>query len=108
MLSSHLRIADSSFVVILQKDSSRLRRIRSQARGSLRGQIFLALDRAQGWIVCTLVGFLTALVAFAIVRGEGWAFDLKEGYCAKLNGGWRLSRGFCGSLNSRGDVWADC
>jgi len=33
--------------------------------------------------------------------GEGWLFDLKDGYCAKPNGGWRLSRGFCESTKSQ-------
>ena len=52
------------------KDASRVRRLHSSARRSHRGRIALALDRAQGWIIVTIVGVLTALVAFMIVRGQ--------------------------------------
>ncbi|KAL7415855.1 chloride channel [Mrakia frigida] len=78
------------------KDSSRVRRLHSAARRSHRGKIALLLDRSQGWLIVTIVGVLTAMVAFCIVRGEGWLFDLKDGYCTKEGGGgWQLSRGFC-------------
>ena len=46
-----------------------MRRLHSSARRSHRGRIALALDRSQGWIIVTIVGVLTALVAFLIVRG---------------------------------------
>jgi len=99
------------------KDSSRVRRLHSAARRSNRGKIALFLDRSQGWIIVTIVGILTAMVAFLIVRGESstylgprtkderggrrgadrisigrgsgesWLFDLKDGYCAKEGGG---------------------
>lgn len=52
------------------KNSSRLRRARGAAKRSLRARIFLALDRLQGWVIVTLIGLLTALVAFSVVRGE--------------------------------------
>lgn len=50
-------------------------------RKSVRGRIRNALDRATGWLVVTIVGFLAAFIAFSIVRSEQWLFDLKEGYC---------------------------
>lgn len=49
-------------------------------------------DRLAGWFLVTMVGFLTALVAFLIVRGEQWLFDIKEGYCAS---GWYRAKRFC-------------
>lgn len=45
-----------------------------------------------GWFIVTIVGFLTAVVAFLIIRGEQWLFDLKEGYC---NHSWWKARQFC-------------
>lgn len=50
------------------------------------------VDRLAGWLVVTLVGGLTALSAFLIVRGEQWLFDIKEGYCAT---GWYRAKHFC-------------
>ena len=40
----------------------------------------------------TLVGILTALIAFVIVRSEQWLFDVKEGYCHQ---GWYKAKRFC-------------
>lgn len=61
------------------KDSTRQYRLRRHK--SKRGRIFRQLDRSIGWIVVTIVGFLTAVVAFMIIRSEQWLFDLKYGYC---------------------------
>lgn len=47
----------------------------------------------------TIVGFLTAVVAFFIVRGEQWLFDLKEGFC---HDGWWRSKTFCDNW----ETWA--
>ncbi|KXN92468.1 H(+)/Cl(-) exchange transporter 3 [Leucoagaricus sp. SymC.cos] len=44
------------------------------------------------WLIVTLVGFLSAVVAFMVVRGEQWLFDLKEGYC---NHAWWKAKRFC-------------
>ncbi|KAI0709544.1 chloride channel [Cerioporus squamosus] len=63
------------------KDSARLSALRR--RKSRRGRIRRHLDRSIGWIAVTIVGVLTALIAFMIVRGEQWLFDLKEGYCTE-------------------------
>ncbi|KZT28972.1 hypothetical protein NEOLEDRAFT_1154061 [Neolentinus lepideus HHB14362 ss-1] len=72
------------------KDS--VRRSRLRKRRSLRGRIHNQLDRSLGWIVVTIVGFLTAIIAFLIVRGEQWLFDLKEGFCRDS---WWKAKRFC-------------
>ncbi|KAI0786632.1 chloride channel [Abortiporus biennis] len=72
------------------KDSSRHGRLRR--RRSTRGKIRRQLDRTTGWLIVTIVGVLTALVAFSVVRSEQWLFDLKEGYCSTA---WYQSRRFC-------------
>ncbi|KAI8993999.1 chloride channel [Trametes punicea] len=61
------------------KDSARQARLRRHK--SKRGRIRRQLDRSIGWIVVTIIGFLTAIIAFLIVRSEQWLFDIKEGYC---------------------------
>ncbi|KAJ7072261.1 chloride channel [Mycena amicta] len=72
------------------KDSLRFSRLRK--RRSWRARVRLWLDKSTGWFIVTIVGFLTACVAFLVVRGEAWLFDLKEGYCTV---GWWKSRHFC-------------
>ncbi|KAH9942350.1 chloride channel [Epithele typhae] len=61
-------------------------------RKSKRGRVHRQLDRSIGWITVTVIGFLTAIVAFFIVRAEQWLFDVKEGYCTTSI--WRAKR-FC-------------
>ncbi|KAF8325186.1 chloride channel [Cantharellus anzutake] len=72
------------------KGSARALRLRN--RRSLTGRIINAWDRSLGWIVVTIVGILTALTAFIIVRLEQWLFDIKEGYCTD---GWWKAKRFC-------------
>jgi chloride channel 3/4/5 len=72
------------------KDSARLYRLRR--RKSVRGRMRIAGDRLMGWIIVTIVGFLTAVAAFLIVRSEQWLFDIKYGYC--MAGLWKARR-FC-------------
>ncbi|KAF9070548.1 chloride channel [Rhodocollybia butyracea] len=72
------------------KESIRFSRLRS--RKSMKAYIRLAFDRLQGWIIVTLVGFLTALVAFFVVKSEQWLFDLKDGYCTA---GWSKAKQYC-------------
>ncbi|KIJ49385.1 hypothetical protein M422DRAFT_27751 [Sphaerobolus stellatus SS14] len=72
------------------KDSYRIFRMRK--RKSLRGRVRTALDRTTGWVVVTIVGFLSAVVAFLIVRAEQWLFDLKEGHCLQR---WYKSKRYC-------------
>ena len=72
------------------KDSVRFSRMRR--RHSLRARVRLAFDKSLGWIMVTIVGFLTAVVAFLVVRAEQWLFDLKEGYCST---NWTKAQRFC-------------
>ena len=72
------------------KDS--VRRFRLRKRRSFRGRLYNRVDRSVGWIIVTIVGFLTAVVAFMIVRSEQWLFDFKNGYCTA---GWWKAERFC-------------
>ena len=72
------------------KDSVRVYHLRRHK--SVRGRLNSAGDRLMGWIIVTIVGFLTAIAAFLIVRSEQWLFDIKYGYCAT---GWWKARKFC-------------
>ncbi|KAI0645812.1 chloride channel [Trametes meyenii] len=72
------------------KDSARQARLRKHK--SKRGRFRRQLDRSVGWITVTIIGFLTAIIAFMIVRGEQWLFDIKAGYCTA--GLWKAKR-FC-------------
>ncbi|KAI0310925.1 chloride channel [Amylostereum chailletii] len=72
------------------KDSARMYRLRR--RKSLRGRTKNLLDRGMGWVIVTIVGFLTAVMAFLIVRSEQWLFDIKEGYCSTS---WSTAKRFC-------------
>jgi chloride channel 3/4/5 len=72
------------------KDSLRFSRLRK--RKSLRARIRLAFDKSLGWIIVTIAGFWTAVVAFLIIRSEQWLFDLKEGYCGDK---WWKAKRFC-------------
>ncbi|KIJ67825.1 hypothetical protein HYDPIDRAFT_107337 [Hydnomerulius pinastri MD-312] len=72
------------------KDSVRFSRLR---RGkSIRSRVRLAFDKSLGWLIVTIVGFLTAVVAFLVVRSEQWFFDAKYGYCTT---GWWKAMQFC-------------
>jgi chloride channel 3/4/5 len=72
------------------KESSRLRRLRS--RKGLSGIVVNTWDRFQGWLIVTITGILTALIAGWIIQSEAVLFDLKEGYCER---DWRLAKRFC-------------
>lgn len=72
------------------KDSVRFSRLRR--RKSLRARVRLAIDKSLGWFIVTIVGFLTAVVAFLIVRSEQWLFDTKDGYCRDS---WWKAKAFC-------------
>jgi chloride channel 3/4/5 len=84
------------------KDSVRFSRLRK--RKSLRARVRLFLDKSLGWLIVTLVGFLTAIVAFLILRGEQWLFDVKEGYCHES---WWKARRFC-CPDSTEDIIEEC
>jgi chloride channel 3/4/5 len=66
-------------------DSHRVRALRS--RKGIWGRIRVVLDGAQGWILSALVGFVVALVAYAVNVSESVIFDYKDGYCTR---GWYL------------------
>lgn len=72
------------------KDSVRFSRLRHGK--SVRSRLRLAFDKSLGWIIVTIVGFLTAVIAFLVVRSEQWFFDAKYGYCAT---GWWKAKQFC-------------
>ncbi|KAF9793458.1 chloride channel [Thelephora terrestris] len=72
------------------KDS--VRRFRLRKRTSFRGRLRSRIDKSVGWVIVTIVGFLTAVVAYMIVRSEQWLFDIKNGYCAI---GWWKAERFC-------------
>lgn len=95
------------------KESLRLRRLRSEKRNGLRGIYANFFDGVQGtqpfplhsslpddntlnsligWLLVTVIGFATAVVAYAIISSEMLLFDLKSGYCSN---GWRLPKRFC-------------
>ncbi|KAF9049790.1 chloride channel [Panaeolus papilionaceus] len=80
------------------KDSLRFSRLRK--RKSVRARIRLAFDKSLGWIVVTIVGFLTAVVAFLVVRSEQLLFDFKEGYCGY---DWWKAKRFCCPAFEDGD-----
>jgi chloride channel 3/4/5 len=72
------------------KDSVRFARLRR--RTSLRARVRLIIDKSLGWFIVTIVGVLTALLAFLIVRSELWLFDTKDGYCRDA---WWKAKRFC-------------
>ncbi|KAK4689513.1 hypothetical protein P7C73_g598, partial [Tremellales sp. Uapishka_1] len=91
------RVWYSSYVTIdwihdAIKDSSRIRRLRHHAKRSYRGSLINAYDRFQGWLIVTLVGVFTALIAYLIIRSEMALFDLKEGFCSSS---WGTAKRFC-------------
>lgn len=84
------------------KESSRLWQLRS--RKSLRGRLLSALDRSVDWFTVTVVGILIASVAFFVIRGEQYFFDLKEGRC--LDTWWHAKR-FCNNWQSWAEMFGE-
>ncbi|KZW01847.1 clc channel [Exidia glandulosa HHB12029] len=82
------------------KDSARLLHLRR--RRSPRGKARAAADRFVGWLIVTLVGLITALIAWCIVRSEQLLFDIKEGHCAA---GWWKAKRFCCPLTAEIDLY---
>ncbi|KAJ2898167.1 hypothetical protein MKZ38_004133 [Zalerion maritima] len=64
----------------LVKDSVRHRAI--QALPGIRGYTYRIFDRCQGVIAATLIGILTALVAFCVDVSVATVSGWKEGYCS--------------------------
>lgn len=80
------------------KESSRVRRLRHAAKRSLRGSLANTWDRLQGWIAATIIGILSAVIAFLIIRTEMALFDLKEGFCSSS---WGTAKRFCCTPHNR-------
>lgn len=80
------------------KDS--VRRLRLRKHKSLRGRIRRQIDRSIGWVIVTIVGILTAVAAFLIVRSEQWLFDFKDGVCK--DAWWKAQRFCCPTLEGEG------
>ncbi|KAF9815592.1 hypothetical protein IEO21_04513 [Rhodonia placenta] len=104
MKTNGVRVWYSSFTSIdwlhdAIKDSARQTRLRK--RKSKRGRLIRQIDRSIGWIIVTIVGFLTAVVAFLIVRSEQWLFDIKEGYCQD---DWTKAKRFCCSIDDDSEL----
>jgi chloride channel 3/4/5 len=64
----------------LAKDSLRVRYIYSQP--GIRGAVKRLWDKCQGWVAATIIGVLTAVVAYAVDVNVATISDLKEGYCS--------------------------
>lgn len=71
-------------------DAYRAKALRS--RTDFWGRVQLLLDGAQGWILSALVGFIVAVIAYAINVSEQVLFDWKDGYCQTS---WYLSEKRC-------------
>ncbi|CAK7262648.1 hypothetical protein SEPCBS119000_000071 [Sporothrix epigloea] len=67
-------------------DSYRVKALRS--RKDFWGRVYVLFDGAQGWILSALVGFVVAVLAYAIDVSEALIFDFKDGYCAL---GWYMT-----------------
>jgi len=61
-------------------DAYRVKALRS--RKDFRGRVLSFFDGAQGWILSALVGFITAVIAYAVDVSEEPVFDWKDGYCS--------------------------
>lgn len=57
------------------KHALRLRKLRSRKRDGFGGFLANLVDGAQGWLLVSLVGFFTAVVAYAIIGTEMVLFD---------------------------------
>ncbi|CAK7269314.1 hypothetical protein SEPCBS57363_003539 [Sporothrix epigloea] len=67
-------------------DSYRVKALRS--RKDFWGRVYVLFDGAQGWVLSALVGFVVAVLAYAIDVSEALVFDFKDGYCAL---GWYMT-----------------
>lgn len=67
-------------------DAYRVKAMRS--RKDFWGRVYVLFDGVQGWVLSALVGFVVAVLAYAIDVSESVAFDYKYGYCTL---GWYLN-----------------
>ncbi|KAK5654171.1 hypothetical protein OQA88_7602 [Cercophora sp. LCS_1] len=82
-------------------DAYRVKALRS--RKDFWGRVYVLWDGAQGWILSALVGFIVAVLAYAVNISEATAFDYKDGYCTRH---WYLSEKECCPLGPCTD-WRD-
>lgn len=86
-------IISSDWIHDAIKHSLRLRRLRRlKETEGVRGWLKNVWDSSQGWLLVTMIGSVTALIAFAVISAEMVLFDLKGGYCRP---DWRLAKRFC-------------
>lgn len=71
-------------------DAYRAKALRS--RTDFWGRVHLLFDGAQGWVLSAVVGFVVAVIAYAINVSEQVLFDWKDGYCQTS---WYLSEKRC-------------
>ncbi|KAK4197438.1 putative chloride channel protein [Triangularia verruculosa] len=71
-------------------DAYRVKALRS--RKDFWGRVYVLFDGAQGWILSALVGFIVAVLAYAVNVSEATVFDFKDGYCAR---GWLINEKAC-------------
>lgn len=85
-------------------DAYRAKALRS--RTDFWGRLRLIFDGAQGWILSALVGFVVAVIAYAINVSEQVLFDWKDGYCQTS---WSMSEKRCCPLGDCTDwvSWAE-
>lgn len=67
-------------------DAYRVKALRN--RKDFWGRVYVLFDGAQGWVLSALVGFVVAVLAYAIDVSEAVAFDYKYGYCTL---GWYMT-----------------
>ncbi|KAK0748798.1 chloride channel [Apiosordaria backusii] len=71
-------------------DAYRVKALRQ--RKDFWGRVYVLFDGAQGWILSALVGFIVAVLAYAVNVSEATVFDFKDGYCQR---GWLISEKRC-------------
>ena len=71
-------------------DGYRVRKL--QQRKDMRGKLLYWFDRAQGWLLVGIIGFVTAVIAYLVDITEAAIFDIKEGFCRS---NWHLSHKRC-------------
>ncbi|CAM0141901.1 unnamed protein product [Umbelopsis sp. WA50703] len=72
------------------KEKLRRRKIRSMH--GIRGYIMNAFDGAKAWILVTITGLVTAILAWLIDLVQELFTDWKDGFCVE---NWRYNRKFC-------------
>ncbi|CAH7688589.1 chloride channel [Phakopsora pachyrhizi] len=69
-----------------------IRRKKLAQLGGLRGVLNRCWDRSQAWVLVTLIGVFTGLLASMITSAEIYLYDFKDGYCSRS---WFTAKRFC-------------